>query len=171
MAAYCQVYDVIHFTSPAGRLPVHRDQLRAQRSVKNIWENVTFLVSIRTVSGRSARLTHDSRTYRRGPTRRWSCSVPVWRARSARWCWARWSGSATTRRPAGSAARRTETTRCSSGSATPTSRSAATSCRSHPTSPGQSWTAMIPAHRPAPSHCKHTNTPLWRSFSSNDFEK
>jgi len=33
MAAYCQVYGVIHFMSPAGRLPVHRDQLRAQRSV------------------------------------------------------------------------------------------------------------------------------------------
>ena len=33
MAAYCRVYGVIHFTSPAGRLPVHRDQLRAQRSV------------------------------------------------------------------------------------------------------------------------------------------
>ena len=33
MAAYCLVYGVIHFTSPAGWLPVHRDQLRAQRSV------------------------------------------------------------------------------------------------------------------------------------------
>jgi len=33
MAAYCQVYGVIHFTSPAGWLPVYRDQFRAQRSV------------------------------------------------------------------------------------------------------------------------------------------
>ena len=33
MAAYCQVYGVIHFMSPAGWLPVHRDQLWAQRSV------------------------------------------------------------------------------------------------------------------------------------------
>ena len=33
MANYCWVYVVIHFTSPAGWLPVHRDQLRAQRSV------------------------------------------------------------------------------------------------------------------------------------------
>ena len=29
MAAYCQVYGVIRFTSPAGRLPVHRDQTNA----------------------------------------------------------------------------------------------------------------------------------------------
>ena len=37
MAAYCQVYGVvIHFTSPAGWLPVHRDQLRAQRSVTSM---------------------------------------------------------------------------------------------------------------------------------------
>jgi len=33
MAAYCQVYAMIHFTPPAGWLPVHRDQLQAQRSV------------------------------------------------------------------------------------------------------------------------------------------
>ena len=33
MAAYCRVYGVIHFTSPAGWLPVHQDQLRAQCSV------------------------------------------------------------------------------------------------------------------------------------------
>jgi len=36
MAAYCRVYGVIHFTSPAGWLPVHRDQLRAQRSVTSM---------------------------------------------------------------------------------------------------------------------------------------
>ena len=36
MAAYCQVYGVIHFTSPAGWLPVHRDQLRAQRSLTSM---------------------------------------------------------------------------------------------------------------------------------------
>ena len=41
MAAYCRVYGVIHFTSPAGWLPVHRDQLRAQRSVTSK-ENFTF---------------------------------------------------------------------------------------------------------------------------------
>jgi len=32
----CQVYGVIHFTLPAGWLPVHRDQLRAQRSVTSM---------------------------------------------------------------------------------------------------------------------------------------
>ena len=42
MAAYCQVYGVIHFTSPAGWLPVHRDQLRAQRSVTSTEKNFTF---------------------------------------------------------------------------------------------------------------------------------
>ena len=36
MAAYCRVYGVVHFTSPAGWLPVHRDQLRAQRSVTSM---------------------------------------------------------------------------------------------------------------------------------------
>ena len=36
MANYCWVYGVIHFTSPAGWLPVHRDQLRAQRSVTSM---------------------------------------------------------------------------------------------------------------------------------------
>ena len=41
MAAYCQIYGVIHFTSPAGWLPVHRDQLRAQRSVTSMG-NFTF---------------------------------------------------------------------------------------------------------------------------------
>ena len=35
-AAYCRVYGVIHFTSPAGWLPVHRDQLRAQRSLTSM---------------------------------------------------------------------------------------------------------------------------------------
>ena len=33
MAAYCLVYGVIHFTSLAGWLPVHWDELWAQRSV------------------------------------------------------------------------------------------------------------------------------------------
>ena len=36
MAAYCQFYGVIRFTSPAGWLPVHRNQLRAQRSVTSM---------------------------------------------------------------------------------------------------------------------------------------
>jgi len=36
MAAYCHVYGVIHLTSPADWLPVHRDQLRAQRSVTSM---------------------------------------------------------------------------------------------------------------------------------------
>jgi len=42
MAAYCQVYGVIHFTSPAGRLPVHRDQLRAQRSITSMGKLYLF---------------------------------------------------------------------------------------------------------------------------------
>ena len=33
MAGYRQVYSVIHFTSPAGWSPVHRDQFQTQRSV------------------------------------------------------------------------------------------------------------------------------------------
>ena len=36
IADYCYVYGVIHFTSPAGWLHVHRDQLRAQRSVTSM---------------------------------------------------------------------------------------------------------------------------------------
>ena len=43
MASYCQVYGVIHFTSPAGWLPVHGDQLRAQRSVTSVWKLYLFL--------------------------------------------------------------------------------------------------------------------------------
>ena len=42
MAAYCQVYGVIHFTSPVGWLPVHRDQLRAQRSVTSMGKTFYF---------------------------------------------------------------------------------------------------------------------------------
>ena len=52
MAAYCQVYGVIHITSPAGWLPVHRDQLRAQRSVTSMgklylfmWKNIREIYS------------------------------------------------------------------------------------------------------------------------------
>jgi len=44
MAAYCQVYGVIHFTSPAGLLPVHRDQLRAQRSVTSMGKLYFLLI-------------------------------------------------------------------------------------------------------------------------------
>ena len=36
MADYCWVYGVIHFTSHAGWLPVHRNQLRVQRSVTSM---------------------------------------------------------------------------------------------------------------------------------------
>ena len=36
MPAYCQIYGVIHFTSPVGWLPVHRNQLRVQRSVTSM---------------------------------------------------------------------------------------------------------------------------------------
>ena len=42
MAVYCWVYGVIHFTSPAGWLPVHRDQLRAQRSVTSMGKLYLF---------------------------------------------------------------------------------------------------------------------------------
>jgi len=45
MAAYCQVYGVIHFTSPAGWLPVHWDQLRAQRSVMSMGKLFFLLLS------------------------------------------------------------------------------------------------------------------------------
>ena len=40
---------MIHFTSPAGELPVHRDQLRAQRSVTSMGKlYVNFLHVLRT---------------------------------------------------------------------------------------------------------------------------
>ena len=42
MADYCQVYGVIHFTSPAGWLPVHRDQLGAQRSVTSMGKRYLY---------------------------------------------------------------------------------------------------------------------------------
>ena len=38
------VYGVIHFTSPAGWLPVHRDQLRAQRSVTSMGKLYFFTI-------------------------------------------------------------------------------------------------------------------------------
>jgi len=44
MADYCRVYGVIHFTSPAGWLPVHRDQLRAQRSVTSMGKLYLFYI-------------------------------------------------------------------------------------------------------------------------------
>ena len=39
-----RVYGVIHFTSPAGLLPVHRDQLRAQCSVTSMEELYLYLL-------------------------------------------------------------------------------------------------------------------------------
>ena len=53
MAAYCLVYGVIHFTSPAGWLPVHRNQLRAKRSVTSMGKLYLYLflrISWRSVS-------------------------------------------------------------------------------------------------------------------------
>ena len=47
MADYCQVYGVIHFTSPEGWLPVHRDQLRAQRSVTSMGKLYLFIFTLR----------------------------------------------------------------------------------------------------------------------------
>ena len=46
MADYCWVYGVIHFTSPAGWPPVHRDQLRAQRSVTSMGKLYLFNTGI-----------------------------------------------------------------------------------------------------------------------------
>jgi len=47
MANYCWVYGVIHFASPVGWLPVHRDQLRAQRSVTSMGKlYLTFTVVV-----------------------------------------------------------------------------------------------------------------------------
>ena len=43
LQVYCRVYGVIHFTSPAGWLPVHRDQLRAQRSVTSMGKLYLYL--------------------------------------------------------------------------------------------------------------------------------
>ena len=49
MAAYYQVCGVIHFTSPAGWLPVHGYQLRAQRSVTSMGK-LYLLPFLRAVS-------------------------------------------------------------------------------------------------------------------------
>jgi len=48
MAAYCRVYGVIHFTSPAGWLPVHRDQLRAQCSVTSMGKLYLYLTAAKS---------------------------------------------------------------------------------------------------------------------------
>ena len=45
MANYCWVYGVSHFTSPAGWLPVYRDQLRAQRSVTSMGKLYLYLTA------------------------------------------------------------------------------------------------------------------------------
>jgi len=45
MAAYRRVDDL---RPPAGWLPVHRDQLRAQRSVSSVWEAFTFTLRAAT---------------------------------------------------------------------------------------------------------------------------
>jgi len=50
MADYCQVYGVIHFTSPAGWLPVHPGQLRAQRSVTSMGKLYLFSRWVRSVA-------------------------------------------------------------------------------------------------------------------------
>jgi len=56
MADYC--YGVIHFTSPAGWLPVHRDQLRAQRLVTSMGKLFTlpFTVLWRTAAFNSPQI-------------------------------------------------------------------------------------------------------------------
>ena len=43
MAAYCRVYGVIHCTSLAGKLPVHQNQLRVQRSVTSMERLYLFI--------------------------------------------------------------------------------------------------------------------------------
>ena len=60
---YCWVYGVIHFTSPAGWLPVHRDQLRAQRSVTSMGKLYLFTLnfSLRLKSTRSTGTTDGPR--------------------------------------------------------------------------------------------------------------
>ena len=60
MAAYCQVYGVIHFTSPAGWLPVHRDQLRAQRSVTSMGKIYLFSYQLQPSSAACPTTQHCS---------------------------------------------------------------------------------------------------------------
>jgi len=58
MADYCRVYGMIHFTSPAGWLPVHRDQLRAQRSVTSMGKLYLYSAAARPDAvGLSCRLS------------------------------------------------------------------------------------------------------------------
>ena len=54
MAAYCQVCGVIHFTSPVGWLPVHRDHLRAQRSVTSMGKLYLYLTTVAAVASVSS---------------------------------------------------------------------------------------------------------------------
>ena len=54
MAAYCQVYGVIHFTSPAGGLTACTpgDQLRAKRSVTSMAKLYLLLLGYEPISDR-----------------------------------------------------------------------------------------------------------------------
>ena len=61
LAAYCQVYGVIHFTSSAGWLPVHRDQLRAQRPVTSMGK--LHLLPLYILRPASRRLLVPARRY------------------------------------------------------------------------------------------------------------
>ena len=70
MADYCRVYGVIHFTSPAGWLPVHRDQLRAQRSVTSMGK--LYLLLFTTPAHRSSRSVTRRSTLRNLPLTRLS---------------------------------------------------------------------------------------------------
>ena len=77
MAAYCQVYAVIHFTPPAGWLPVHRDQLQAQRSVTSMGKTLPFLLKILVpqCSLRQPRFIHKKLPVST------PCTISLW------WCW------------------------------------------------------------------------------------
>ena len=45
-----RVYGVIHLTPPVGWLPVHRDQLRAQRSVTSVGKLCLYLLGLATIA-------------------------------------------------------------------------------------------------------------------------
>ena len=74
MADYCWVYGVIHFTSPAGRLPVHRDQLRAQRSVTSMGKLYFFTIKSH-LSNRTGLCSASYVSCKRG-TARICCCAP-----------------------------------------------------------------------------------------------
>ena len=81
MANYCWVYGVIHFTSPAGWLPVHRNQLRAQRLVTSMGKTLPFYTHTHPFNDPLSGTTRVSR-YQKDNT-----NLDFTAARDSEWQW------------------------------------------------------------------------------------